>query len=172
MKKMLQDICDGSKKLSVDGTLIQQEREKIQEGSFYSCPDRDGNINTGAPKVWQIKTPDTETRVHLIKFIFSCDGAGTLEFFRTAAITNDGTSLTIYNNDENSDNIATVLIYKDSIISGDPTDRLEVYSFGSVGGIVDSKHKWILKQGNSYILRFTANSDGIKASVNFKFYEV
>jgi len=157
--------------------FIDIEHHKIHEGDHYTCQEDDQDVD--AVKYFLIKAPDTETRIHYI-FNIRSSLNGTVEFFRDPTVTSSGTTLTSYNNDENSGNTATLLLWEDPTISATGPIRMLVNVIGSDGlnpngsdgGVTSRSMEFILKQGSYYLIAYTPESSNQRLNVCSEWYEV
>ena len=156
---------------------ISAEHHKIHEGNHFTCQDDDQDVD--AVKYYLIKAPDTETRIHYV-FNIKSGLNGTVEFFRSPTVTSSGTTLTTYNNDDNSPNTAELLIFEDPTISSTGTARKLVNIIGSdsvspilsSGGVTSRANEHVLGQGLYYLIAYTPESTNQRISVCSEWYEV
>jgi len=156
---------------------IVSEHHKIHEGDHYTCQDDDQDVD--AVKYYLIKAPDTSKRIHYV-FNIRSGLNGTIEFFRSPTVTSSGTTLTTYNNDDNSSNTAELLIFEDPTISSTGAARKlvniigsdSVSPIGSSGGVTSRSNEHILGQGLYYLIAYTPESNNQRISVCSEWYEV
>jgi hypothetical protein len=103
---------------------------------------------------------------------------GLLTFSEAPTTTADGTGITSFNNDRNSSNTATMVAFKDPIVTGIGT-TMGTFVIGTDGaaptgdrgGENDIRKQFILKQSEDYLLRFTALSNDTRVSLELEFWE-
>ena len=163
---------------SIANTLetIELEHHEVHEGNFYTISDYDNDVDIIAPKYWHLKTPDTVKRIH-IKMEVGANGADLVEFFETPTLTGNGTALTPKNNDRNSANATTLLVYYDPTVTADGT-RITADLIGTnnnktiIGGSIRNGAEFILKRNTSYLVKFSPVADNTKATFKAEFYEI
>lgn len=158
-------------------TSIGFEHHKIHEGEHYTCSDYDSDVDS-TNKDWLVRAPASGS-VHTT-FEIEASKNGLVEVYEAPTTSADGTPLTCYNNDRNSSNTPTLLVFKDPTVSGTGTTRLGVLVMGSDGanpvgdrgGKSERGKEVILKVSTDYLLRFTALNDNTRVSMDLEFYEV
>lgn len=171
-------IWDGTTYVKVDTLgylcIMEAEHHKVHEEKFYTVSDYDSSVDTGTPKYWHIKTPDTSLRAHL-KILVSTDTGGLIELFENPTTSADGAALTAYNNDRNSGNTSSFSFYKDPTVSADGTS-IEISRIGAgrdkrLGGTARQPSEIILRQNEQYLVKITPDSNGAKVTINIGMYE-
>lgn len=157
---------------------VSVEHHKIHEGRHFIAQDIDTSIDTGSPKYWLIKAPNTATRCHMT-FQIRTGGPGIVEGFKGSTTSADGTQLTASNSDFNSSNTPECEHYYDPTVSADGT-RVCVNWLGTdgaspvgdTGGAAQRSMEFILAQNGKMLVKFTPSNDGTPASICFDWYEV
>jgi hypothetical protein len=142
------------------------------------CQDYDADVDSGNPKYWHLKTPDTAVRCHLT-FVLRSSGPGILEVFEAPTTTGDGTVLSTYNKDRNNGTVATMAVFKDPTVSADGSVRTSVNVIGSLGatplggsgGNCEKTNKDILGQDSQILIKFSAFNDDTHVSCCFEWTE-
>lgn len=171
---------DGTEMLINGGgevVILDHAQHSIHDGSHYIVTDIDEDIDIAGPKYWHIKAPNTSARIH-VNYNYHCTKNAKFEVFENPTLSNDGTSLSIINNERNSLNTSTALVYYDPTVSVDGT-RIDVESVGDDStnptGIA-GEHKReddeiVLKQNTSYLFKITALTDNMRASIRLNLIE-
>lgn len=155
---------------------IMYEHHEIHEGNHYEVTDIDTDVDTGAPKYWLVRTPDTAVRIHFSGGYYA-DAAGLWEFYENPTVNNVGSALTVHNNDFNSANTATCFLYYDAVSGGDGTLKWKQKTgasgtpLESSGGSGRREREFILKQNEDYFIKFTLDADDTLAGIEINFYE-
>lgn len=148
---------------------------KVHEGEHYTVSDHDADVDIAGPKYWHIITPGSNIKLHA-KIALLSDQAGLVEFFENPTVTNNGTILPSYNNDRNSIRATSGTFYYDPTVSSDGT-RIDTSWIGAynqktrVGGDTRRQAELILKQNESYLLKFTPEADDAKVTMLTEYYE-
>jgi hypothetical protein len=101
-------------------------------------------------------TPDTTKTPHLV-MEFNFQAEANIAIYEGATLSNNGTAITSFNRDRNSDNAATTLVYHTPTITTDGTliARYKAGSGKSIGGSQSSRAELKLKRNTKYIIRVT-----------------
>lgn len=163
--------------ISSDFVTIDTEHHNIHDGIHYTIDDYAATVNIATPKNWLFKAPNTSTRIHIF-FRGEASQSGLWEFFEAPTTTANGTPLTAQNNDRNSPNAATLSVFKDPTVTVTGT-RIFVTVVPATGtnqsrpgGINERRNELILKQGASYLLKFTAGVDATAVTIDVPWYEL
>jgi len=157
--------------------VINMEHHKLHEGWHFECQEDDQDVDD--VKYFLIKAPDTATRIHYL-FNMRSSLNGTVEFFRSPTFTDSGTTLTAYNNDDNSTNEASLLLWEDPTITDTGPARKLVNIIGSdglnpngsQGGFTNRSNEEILGQGLYYLIVYTPESSNQRINKCSSWYEV
>jgi len=156
-------------------TVLEIEHHKIHSQKHYCATDYDADVDTGA-KYWFVRTPATGALWHLT-FEFNSSRHGLLEAFWNPTINVVGASVPFINNNFNSNNVATILCYRDPTVGADG-NRFFVRTMGDdvVGASkgsadkIERQHERILKPSKDYLFKFTAITDNTRVSMEFDVY--
>ena len=166
----LESLVAAKETISGGFKSIDIPHARIHLSQHYTASDA-ATVNA-TTKNYLVITPDTTTRCH---FTYSIEGDGkaTIVFNETGTVSANGTQITAYNNDRNSANAATLLVYKDPTVTGAGT-TIENDLLGSgkkTGGENRNEEEFILKQNTKYLLRLTTTAN-VDVVVDFHWYEV
>lgn len=160
---------------------ITTEHSQVHAGQHFTSSDYDSAVATAAPKYWLLIAPDTTTRCHFL-FVCSSSNAGIVEVYEDPTVSSVGSSpITSLNNDRNSVVESEMLAYADPTISSDGTLIFNTYLgfeggglfFGSSGGgLFKRESEFILKQGESYVVKFTPANNDTAVTFSAEWYEV
>ncbi len=149
---------------------INDPESKLHYGKYFSVSDIDEDVDTGSPKYWLFLHDGHDLH---IRGNVKSDSNGIVEFFEDPTITDNGSSITAYNNNRTNDELSDVVFYQDPTISDDGT-RLIVHMMGNrkrVGGSDNIFSNWILNtKETDYILKFTPDSNSTRAVVNIAYH--
>jgi hypothetical protein len=175
-------VVSVSNSVGVTGTFyqaiqptIEKEHYEIHEGDFYSATSVETDIDNAISQKWMFVAPDSAKRIHIAARI-SATGAGFVYFFAEGTVSDSGLAIPLYNNDRNSVKNTTLLAYKDPTVTTEGTLLMADY-FGSndnhsrIGGAVKMSAEYILKQGKTYLLKYTPDADDKTAVLVIEFYE-
>ena len=140
------------------------------------CGDYDADVDIS--KYWHVKAPNSSNRIHMVFRVIGSKN-GLLELFEDPTLSNDGIELTPFNNNRNSSNTTTVLVFKDPTVSSDGTLLVPevigtdtVNPTGRQGGVFNRHNEFLLRQGGSYLIKYTALTDNSRVSTLIAFYVV
>ena len=156
--------------------LISYEHHEIHAGRHFFYSDYDSEVDTGTPKYYRITTPNTARWAHMTFTLYS-EGIGTWQLFENPTVNAAGTPATLYNNDRNSVNAATVVIAPDPTSTADGT-LLQTWRTGSgttapsrIGSESSRDKEIMLKQNEDYFLKFTPDADNARTKLELEWYE-
>ncbi len=156
-------------------SVTEVEHGMIHLGIHFIIDDYDADVDTGAPKYYLLRTPDTTMRMHFL-YVGSASAAGLFEFFEEPTITDDGTELDAVNNERNSDNTADFDVFVGPTVTDDGA-RLAVglvgggRGIGATGGVSVRHNELVLRQNTDYLVKFTTIADNNRVTVNLEWYE-
>jgi len=95
---------------------------------------------------------------------------------KSTQVSDNGTQITIYNNDRSSSRTSNAICYKDPTVTSNGTqinaEWVPGERVGKIGAVSRTQTEWILKQDTNYLIRFTPGTDNAKASIVMEFYEL
>ena len=150
------------------------------KGEVFEVNDYDVDVDIAGPKYWHFKTADDDENAVHFRYDVTCNGGAMIEVFEDSTLSNDGTSLTIFNMNRQSTKTSSLLTaYYDPAVSSDGT-RLTVHEIGSTGG--GSRFagtvpgflgalEFILKSNTSYLIKVTVRQDDSTVGMNVFFYK-
>lgn len=157
--------------------VIDQEHLKIHDGDGYTIGRRFTISNGGGTKTFLGIVP-VGIFPHFRTMSISIDGGPfDIDFYEATTTSFNGTLVTSYNNNRNSTNTASLLIYDAPTITtvGTLLEPVLVPSTKQAGAIgTDASNEWILKQDTKYMIRVTNNKSGAgtsNAAINMFWYE-
>ena len=159
---------------------IELEHYYIHEQAHFFGSDYDVDTDTNATKYWQIVAPDTATRCHAT-WIFQSSLNGIFYVYENPSLSSQGTPITCYNNDRNSDATPEMTFLRDPGVSSPGTLITSEYvgsaganpsGAGAVGAGTQRKREIILKQNYHYLFAFTAKSDNEQTTLTLSWYEL
>jgi len=153
---------------------IDYSHHEIHGGSHFKAGFQDSAMNTSETIEIMFVTPDTTKHAHW-SLTAQSSGAATVEVYEGGTATG-GTAVTIWNRNRNSDNTAGVTVFHTPSITADGTKMATKWIGGSgfrtdVSGEHRGDSEFILKQNTKYIVRATANADGIEVAIGGDWYE-
>jgi len=156
--------------------IIDQEHLKIHAGKLFTVAARFSLAN-GATKEFLGVVPASGTFPHFRKFVIA--GGNTpfdVDFFEGTVTSDDGTTITGYNNNRNSTNTHGLSLYADPTVTTDGTNLEPITAFSTAkdsGGIgSETSNEWIMKLDTKYLFRITNNSGGTENfTANMFWYE-
>ena len=160
--------------------IIEQEHFKIHQGKGFTVAQRLVIDNSGGatPTHEFLGVVPAGVFPHFRKITITSDGGPLdVDFYEGATVSNNGSLVTSYNNNRNSDNPAGLLVYDAPTITDDGTNLEPIMipgtkQAGSLGS--EGSNEWILKVSTNYLIRITNNTTGAGASnftVNMYWYE-
>lgn len=150
--------------------VIEYEHAEIHSGDSYhtfSVVD----LGNGANRTLLFVTPDTTKWAHLLWEI-DHELEASIDFYEDSTYSNNGTAITVYNRDRNSDNTNGMLVYHTPTQTAFGT-MIEMSHQGSgkkAGGDVRSINEWVLAQDTAYLLvvkNQTANDNVVSIHINW-----
>ena len=159
--------------------VMEFEHHEVHEGSHYTFGTYDADFDIADTIDYVFLTPDTTLWTH---FIWSVSGALTtkLELYESTLHDTVTRITTVYNNNRNSANISSLMIWSTTADSTDGT-LIDHASFGiatgvgalilSGGGTDRGDQEWILKQGTYYYIVVTTATDDNNVSLKWTWYE-
>lgn len=155
--------------------MLTHEIAEINDGRMYEVHSvRDQTVN----HVWDIQmtAPAIGREIHLMK-MFEVEAETEWYFYENVNIILAGTAVTPINRNRNSINVSDLIVATitntsvananaDTAVAGATVLDNGILGAGKkVGGDFWGNHKWILKKGEDYCLRFIATAGGF---VNYK----
>jgi hypothetical protein len=160
---------------------IEYEHARIHEGYGFDC-DIEFTLSTTVPKYYHIRTGTDE--IHLKDIVITTNKPEVKLYLYTnptVALNGSPTQETIYNSDEDSNNVSSMRIYNNSTVTSDGTKRRVYYLSGSTGighssaGEASAFGAWeiILLPNTDYLIKIIRIvSDGDTTGVfKLRFYE-
>jgi len=156
---------------------IDQEHLKIHKGQGFTVSERLTIANVGGIYEFLAIVP-VGTFPHFRSFTVTSDGGpNDVDFYEGATYSATGALVTSHNNNRNSSNTATMLVYDTPTLTDDGVllepilipGTKQAGSFGS-----EASNEWILRQDETYLIRITNNTAGVGTSnftINLFFYE-
>ena len=142
---------------------INQEHMKIHQGDGYTLSARAVIANGGGALEFLGIVPALSFP-HFRKITVSSDGGPfDIDFYEGTTVSANGTQLTAQNNNRNSANTANLDIYSGPTVLTDGVSLEPVLVPGTKhqGGLgSEGSNEWILKQGETYMIRVTNNTSG------------
>ena len=174
-------VHSSGKELEIDyiypaGVTIDIEHHMVHESDHYYVEDYDNEVDILVPKQWLIVVPDTSIRIHFFFDAFA-SGGGLWELYEDTTVTagNEGTPLTVFNNDRNSNNNCCLSVYSDPTV-GVIGIQIHVHLLPSAGkqeGAISARQQEIiLKNNTKYLIQFTPVANNTEAAINLEIYEV
>lgn len=157
--------------------VIDTTHQKIHEGRAFIVTDVDTDVDIAGPKYYRFTTPNTDVEIHFVFSVF-CNAAAVIQFYENPTINAAGTEMTAYNMYRDNSQSATLTARYDCTTTSDGTliysgrvgtSGVPVSNSGGVGG---SRHEFILKQNEDYVLKITTVADNNATAVDFTWYEV
>lgn len=158
------------------GVFIDWIHYLVHEGRLFTMADYDLDVDDGNSVLWLLKTPDTDVKIHVAMSI-SPSNAGLAELFEGPTLTDNGVVKTPVNNNRNSNNEPTMLIFSGPTVDGEQTGtRIDVKQLGGgrkneFGAEARIEAEWKLKRNTDYLIKFTAQANDTMVSFNVQFYE-
>ena len=174
-------LTDGTNYAEVDSAdglvTIEVEHHQVHEGKMFTIIGRTTDLGSGDSIDLLLNAPDSGTRVHAVTG-FTPAGAGYAELWEDATALLAGATLTAYNNDRNSANDTTLVVYSepDSLTLA-TASRLQAHQMGGgqqnrFGREQRDHTEWILKQGTDYVVRFISGAASNDVTWEIQYYEV
>lgn len=174
-------LTDGSSSVSILNSsleIIDHTHAEIHEGNYYTANHFFQAVaNNGYADLHMI-TGSTKI-IHLVAVIQS-EAKSYVNFYRGTTYTNNGTSVTIFNNNENSTNTAQPDVYYTPTVSATGVLLFQDFVVAStgqnpLGGRLSSRNEWILKPDTDYLVRVqNVGGSGVTSDItlSFDFYEI
>jgi len=143
---------------------------------YYSMGDIVLDIDAAGIQNWLVTVPNTTKRYHSVIQI-TASNSGQAWFQEQPIITASGTPLAVLNNDRNSLNTSSLLVFRNPTVlstgSGLVCDVIGSNSNQArTGGALRITSEHILKQGAGYLARFIATSANTNVAFRLEFYEL
>lgn len=150
--------------------VIDFAHHTVHEGDHYFVEGY-ADLNNGDVLNIRVVTPDTSTWVHLL-FNIESSLAFTTQLYEDASGWTGGTSLTPVNNNRNSANTSAVQFIR-GVTGGSDGTLISQGKWGTKksGGGLEIFDEIILKQGTTYLRRFTSNADSNVIYFRASWYE-
>ncbi len=164
--------------ISLAAIVIDHSHHHLHSSEHFYAFHEDTAMDTAATLLVLIVTPNTTNWGHFT-LVAEATGAATVEVFEavtTQAPNNDGTALTEFNRNRNSVVTAGLVATHTPSINAAGTRMGVEYVGGApfkgtLSGGARGENELMLKQNTKYLLKLTANADGIKASIGADWYE-
>ena len=154
---------------------IDYAHHEIHVGSHFKTGKHTTLINTGEVIELLFLTPNTLKWAHW-QLTAQTTGACTIELFEDTVTSDNGIVNPIWNRNRNSIKAPTVQVFHTPVITSDGTKFSEKWVGSSgfkenVGGEQRGDSEFVLKQNTKYLVRITAEADGLKAAIGGDWYE-
>lgn len=154
---------------------IDYEHSEIHAGSHFKAGYQDITMSDEDIIALVFTTPDTTKWAHWTLTAQST-GLCVVQLFRAPTLSAEGTAITPFNRNENSDKTADVVVKHTPTITTNGTKLTEKW-LGSdagkydIGGSTRGASEIILKQNTQYLVLCTAGADAIKCAIGGDWYE-
>ena len=174
-------VNDGKNALGVDlatRTLqtIDYAHHEIHGGNHYHSYVTDAELDTDETNLVLIVTADSAKWPH-ITLNFSCSVAATMKRFAGVISTNLGTGLAEHNNDQNSTNVSTTVMYSanPAFVTSWGTQKDETLIGSTLpqaksGGGGSREDEFIIAQNSTNAVLLIGNADSGRANLRFTWY--
>lgn len=161
--------------------LKEQERKysfsaRAEKGELFGFSVYDGDLDVADPLILLFRTG--EKKVHARRALEVFGGVATLVVYKTPTVTNAGTTVSIYNQDNSSDNTPELTVFSAPTVSANGTQCFQptvvaggeaTPSRGTVS--ISDKTNRILDAETDYLVVITAASDNEIACYSVEFFE-
>lgn len=165
----------------ISSPSIDISHQSIHQGNHFIVHRIATGINIANPKYFLIIPPPLATipsntiEVHLI-FQVDSEPGGMLQFFEDPTVTNNGTVMTIINNNRRSITISLTQVYENTTVSNEGTSLLEdrkgTTTTGAVLGEFErDDEEIILNPSKKYLLKFTPLTDNTVITFELNWYD-
>lgn len=149
---------------------IDYAHKEIHAGNHFISGTYDAALNTGETIYLYLAAPTSENQVHC--HIFAGTTGVSTFFYANPTVTDAGTSAIIVNRNLNSSKTPEMTVSANATVTA--TGSLLYVDFvGSdrnYGGGTRSEEEYVLKTGDTYLLRLTAGANGIRATIGIDWY--
>ncbi|KKK71598.1 hypothetical protein LCGC14_2912300 [marine sediment metagenome] len=157
-------------------TIITIPHNRIHVGDMYSASHLFIDVASTADAEILVKVGSNK----FLHFIFSVSAGAEayVYFFENPTITDDGTTVNIYNMNRRSSNTSDITVYQNPTIGAVGTQLSTDLLPGAVkkmdvGGNIRQDTEWVLKENNNYLIRATNNGAGAESvAIQLEWYEV
>ena len=152
---------------------FDHEHSMVHAGFHYQTSEFSAAVGTGSNKDYLIQAPTTiGGAVNNIGYHLIFDGDATGEvlmtIFENCTVSNNGTPLTIYNNNRNSLNASSLLVYSTPTVSATGNAMINfLLGSGSSSAVANNaavnnrnQREFILANGLLYLLRYHVQGSG------------
>lgn len=159
---------------------IDISHQKIHEGNHFVVHAVATGVNIASPKYYIVIPPPFDStntiEIHII-FEVDADHGGTLDVFEDATISNNGTELTIINNNRRSSTTSLSSVYEDPTVTTEGTlifkERKGTSALGDVeiGEFVRDDEEFVLHPDLIYLFKFTPLADNTTITFELNWYD-
>ncbi len=159
--------------------MVELTHHRIHEGNHFLVHKISLGINIASPKYYLIIPPPsagTNTiEMHLI-FEVDSDIGGTLLLFESSTIEDNGTALTIINNNRRSSSTSEVNVYEDPTVTIEGTLIFEerkgtATTEAEIGEFIRDDEEFVLHPDKNYLLKFTPLADNANITMELNWYD-
>jgi hypothetical protein len=172
----IRDRDDPFKQAIIDGksgaqAIMEYEHYEIHNGDHYFIDDFNNIPNTETYEVI-IKTPNTTKQVHFV-FEYYYESEGAFQMYENVATTDDGSTISSFNSDRNSDNTASLIVtHSPTGVDTASASLMVNHRIGSgkgIGGTRRADQEKILKRNTKYWIVATNYALGASNLFNYQF---
>lgn len=161
-------ISDGVRLATIDPTsrsfqIIDHPHHEIHEGVNYRA-SYTANVGSGNSITLTITTPAAPKQCHMLLEVTTGNSANVVVYEATAVTANTGNAITPRNANRNYLDSSTATVLSNATVN--TTNRVELVntfigqpganpSQADLGGIISSRHEWVLKAATSYTVKVT-----------------
>lgn len=154
---------------------IDYAHHEIHDGSHFKAGYQDITMDTDDIIALVFTTPDSTKFMHWT-MTAQTTGAATIQLFSGPTLSAEGTAVTPFNRNQNSDKESVMVVRHTPTITLNGTKISEKWVGGvgfkeTIGGETRGSSEIILKRNTQYLILCTANADGIKCAIGGDWYE-
>lgn len=159
--------------------FTQHPHADIHDGNKYISSDLVTGLGAASTQGYLVTAPNTSKRIHMLFGIESNLGVK-IQWFEAPTVNANGAAMDAINQNRNSSNTASLLVFKGPTIGANGT-QLDIEEIGSstntgknsgFTSVDRNENEFVLKQGTSYFLLLTAISNSTDITTHFHWYEI
>ncbi len=145
------------------------EHSRIHEGKHFYAYRNELGVGMGTNRDFLLITPNTSTRIHLF-FDINSTKIFSYYLYEGTTVSANGTAMTALNNERNSANAASLLVYRAPTITTVGTELLSNNT--NALRTFSRDEEFVLKQNTLYLLRLTSNDNNNNIFTELVWYEI
>jgi hypothetical protein len=157
---------------SMSFVQIDGAHQEIHKGTHYIANHYVASLATGGVLLLYIVAPTSAAGAHS-KIFAQSTGLCEFSFYKNPTVSAQGTAVTRINRNLNFEVNGELLVYHTPTVTSNGT-LIQLTYLGSdraIGGGLRSEEEFLLKSGDTYLIKIESKANGVSASAGIDWYE-